>query len=77
MAPTTKRTGMIGTILDWLKSGREITALEAAKMWDELNLRNKISILRSDGWPIHSREEKAKHGGVYKVYFLDGEKSVS
>lgn len=68
---------MVQVVLDWLKSGREITAIEAAKMWDELNLRNKISILRSDGWPIHSREEKAKHGGVYKVYFLDGEKTAS
>lgn len=75
MAPTTKRTGMVQTVLDWLKSGQEITALEAAKMWGELNLRNKISTLRSDGWPIHSREEKSPHGGVYKVYFLDGEKA--
>jgi len=76
MALTTKRTGMVVTVLDWLKSGREITALEASKMWNELNLRNKISVLRSDGWPIHSREEKSPHGGVYKVYFLDGEKSA-
>lgn len=76
MAPTTKRTGMIETVLDWLKKGNEITALEASRMWNELNLRNKISILRADGWPIHSREEKAPHGGKYKVYFLDGEKSV-
>ena len=77
MAPNTKRTGMVQVVLDWLKSGREITAIEAAKMWDELNLRNKISILRSDGWPIHSREEKAKHGGIYKVYFLDGENKIA
>lgn len=75
MAPTTKRTGMIETVLDWLKSGREITALEAAKMWNELNLRNKISILRADGWPIHSREEK-QNGKVFKVYFLDGCKNA-
>lgn len=77
MGQNLKRTGMVQVVLDWLKSGREITALEAARMWDELNLRNKISVLRSDGWPIHSREEKAKHGGVYKVYFLDGEKTAS
>lgn len=77
MAQNTKRTGMIGVILDHLKNGNEITAIEAAKMWDELNLRNKISILRSDGWPIHSREEKAKYGGIYKVYFLDSEKPAS
>lgn len=77
MAPTTKRTGMIGVILDHLKKGNEITAIEAAKMWDELNLRNKICILRSDGWPIHSREEKSKNGVFYKVYFLDGEKTAS
>lgn len=76
MAPMTKRSGMVQTVLNWLKSGREITALEAAHMWNELNLRNKISILRADGWPIHSREEKAPGKGIYKVYFLDGEKSV-
>lgn len=76
MAILTKRSGMIGVILDHLKNGNEITALEASKKWDELNLRNKICILRSDGYPIHSREEKAKHGGIYKVYFLDGEKTA-
>jgi len=76
MAILTKRSGMIGVILDHLKNGNEITALEASKKWDELNLRNKICILRSDGYPIHSREEKSKHGGVYKVYFLDGEKTA-
>lgn len=77
MAPSTKRTGMVSTVLEYLKSGHEITALEAAKMWDELNLRNKISTLRSDGWPIHSREEKSPNGGLYKVYFLAGEKATA
>lgn len=77
MSLTTKRTGMVQVVLDWLKSGREITAIEAAKMWDELNLRNKICILRSDGWPINSREERSKNNKPYKVYFLDGEKTAS
>ena len=76
MATATKRTGMIGVILDHLKNGNEITAIQASQKWNELNLRNKICILRSDGYPIHSREEKSKNGGFYKVYFLDGEKKA-
>lgn len=74
MAITTKRTSMVSTVLDWLQGGREISALDAAMMWGELNLRNKISVLRADGWPITSREEMSKNGRKYKVYFLDGEK---
>lgn len=77
MAPTTKRSGMVSVVLDYLKAGNEITAIEAAQMWGELNLRNKISALRTDGWPIHSRQEKSvRSGAIYKVYFLDGHKNA-
>jgi len=77
MAPTTKRSGMVSVVLNYLQAGNEITAMEAATLWGELNLRNKISALRTDGWPIHSRQERStKTGAIYKVYFLDGQKTA-
>ena len=67
-----KYGGMVGVVLNWLRRGNEITAIEAVKMWNELNVRNKISILRERGWPIRSREERnPTTGAVYKVYYLD------
>ena len=64
-------TTMIATILEYLKTGKSITAYEAATMWGELNLRNKISDLRKRGWNILSEEIPSKKGGKFKRYYLD------
>jgi len=66
-----RNRGMITTVLNYLKEGNEISAIQASSMWNELNVRNKISILREEGWPITSSEEPSKHGGYYKVYSLN------
>lgn len=66
--------GMITTVLNHLKKGYEITGMQAAKDWETLNIRNQISTLRSEGWPIRSRFEHPKQGSKYKVYFLDMDK---
>jgi len=66
-----RHTGMILKVLNHLKSGRELSQADAAELWREYNVRNKISTLRSEGWPIHSREVPSDRGGKYKVYFLD------
>ncbi len=67
----TKSRNMVDIVKDYLKQGKEITALDAVALWNELNLRNKISILRRRGWQILSREEPSENGGKYKVYYLD------
>jgi len=66
-----KAKNMIDVVKEYLKQGNEITALDAVALWNELNLRNKISILRRRGWQILSREEPSEKGGKYKVYYLD------
>ena len=67
----TKSRNMVDIVKDYLKQGKEITALDAVALWNELNLRNKISILRRRGWQILSREVPSENGGKYKVYYLD------
>lgn len=68
--------GMTKKVLDYLKAGNELTQADAAEIWREYNVRNKISVLRSDGWPINSREEPSDRGGKYKVYFMDMDRSL-
>lgn len=63
--------GMMKTVLDFLIAGNEVDALFAAKKWNELNLRNKISRLRAKGWNILDKECELESGHRYKVYWLD------
>ena len=70
-----KDRGMVSTVLHYLQSGEELSAAIAVDLWDEYNVRNKISTLRSNGWPIEGREEPAERGGKYKIYTLDMDKS--
>jgi hypothetical protein len=64
---------MVQTVLEYLQTGRSITAFEAVEIWGELNLRNKISELRRQGWQIHSEEVESARGGKFKNYYLNME----
>jgi hypothetical protein len=68
--------GMVLKVLNYLKDGSELSQADAADLWNEYNVRNKICVLRSDGWPIRSREEPSPRGGKYKVYFMDMDRSI-
>jgi hypothetical protein len=70
---TQKHRSMVQVVLDYLKTGKSITAYEAVDLWGELNLRNKISELRRHGWQIHSDEVQAERGGKFKKYYLNME----
>ena len=72
-----KHTPMVTVVLEWLKAGNEITQKDAAGRWQEYNLRNKISVLRSRGWEILSREEPSPRGGTYKVYYMSERQLMS
>jgi len=66
---TQKHRSMVQVVLDYLKTGKSITAYEAVDLWGELNLRNKISELRRQRWQIHSDEAQAERGGKFKKYY--------
>lgn len=73
MLRTSKHRSMVDVVLEYLKAGNSITALDAFELWKELNLRNKISELRRRGWQILSDEEQSDNGGKFKKYYLDFE----
>lgn len=56
-------------ILEYLKSGHTLTALEALKIFGTMNLRNRISELRAEGHNIADRtihdEKTGKHYSQY------------
>ncbi len=70
---TSKHRSMVQVVLEHLKEGKSITAYEAVELWGELNLRNKISELRRQGWQIHSEEIPSPNGGKFKKYYLNME----
>lgn len=63
--------GMMKTVLDYLLEGNELDAMYAAHTWNELNVRNKISMLRAKGWNILDRDAEGDSGHPHKVYWLD------
>jgi len=65
------RKSMIEVVYDYLKQGNEISARDAATLWGELNLRNKIVALRKRGVTILAREEiNPRTKSRYKVYYM-------
>lgn len=70
---TSKHRSKERIILDHLQTGKSITAYEAVELYGELNLRNKISNLRKDGWQIHSDSLPSENGGQFKRYYLNME----
>lgn len=63
--------GMMKVVLDYLLAGNELDSMYAAHTWNELNVRNKISILKTKGWNILDRYAEVKNGNPYKIYWLD------
>lgn len=76
MLKTCGHRGMVSKVFDYLMDGHKLSAVDAFALWNEMNVRNKICILRSDGWPIRSEEKPSEKGGSYKVYFMDMDKSL-
>ena len=63
--------GMMKVVLDFLLDGNEVDAMYAARTWNELNVRNKISQLRDKGWNILDRDAVVESGHPHKIYWLD------
>lgn len=63
------------SILEYLKSGKRLTALEALSLFGTMNLRNRISELRQEGYNIQDKlihnENNKKH---YSQYWLEESK---
>ena len=70
-----KHSGKIGTVLEFLKSGKEVTQDLAGSLWRDYNLRNSIHLLRSEGWPIDDRRGQSSDGFSFKFYWLDMDQS--
>jgi len=63
--------GMMKVVLDFLLEGNEVDAMYAARTWNELNVRNKISRLREQGWNILDKDAEVETGHPHKIYWLD------
>jgi hypothetical protein len=63
--------GMMKVVLDFLIDGNEVDAMYAARTWNELNVRNKISRLREHGWNILDKDAEVENGHPHKIYWLD------
>lgn len=58
-------------ILDWLKSGKPITVVMAIQMFDCLNLKNIIALLRKDGYNIDTESVITQDGRRFFRYVLN------
>lgn len=64
-----ERDSQCKTILDYLKTGKGLTQLEASDMWDITRLAARVSDLRKRGYDIVS-VQIGKGFGSYVRYFL-------
>lgn len=69
-APVNKRP-MTQLILDHLKSGRTITAVEAAALWRVRSLTKRIHEIRSMGFNVVSHPQQDSTGQRYVRYRLE------
>lgn len=60
-------------ILEYLKTGATLEPMTALKLWGCWSLSQRITELRADGVPIHSKIVTAPSGKRHAVYWLDGE----
>jgi hypothetical protein len=67
-----KRGSQCNTILDYLKTGKGITQIEATRLWDITRLAARVSDLRKRNYPIASVREGVGFGS-YVRYYLDEE----
>lgn len=67
--PLNKKS-MTALILDHLKKGKTITAVEAAALWRVRSLTRRISDIRAKGHVILAEEQKDTTGQKYVRYSL-------
>lgn len=58
-------------ILEWLKSGKPITAIMAVQMFNCINLSNIISKLRKEGYIIDTETVLTSNGDKFGRYVLN------
>lgn len=58
-------------VLNFLQSGKSLTALEALSLFGTMNLRNRISELRAEGYPILDEEIRGSNGKRFNKYFME------
>lgn len=62
-------------VLTWLKSGRELTPLDALNTFGCFRLSARIYDLRKDGWPIECERRAVTNDKVIGVYRMTTEES--
>ncbi len=60
-------------ILDYLMTGATLEPMTAFNLWGCWSLSQRITELRQDGLPIHSKMVTAPSGKRHAVYWLDKE----
>ena len=60
-------------VLDFLKGGNTITAMNGFEQLKIVSVRDYISMLKKDGVPIQSEWRKSPSGKRYKAYWLEKE----
>lgn len=67
-----KRCSQCNTILDYLKTGKGITQIEATHLWDITRLAARVSDLRKRNYPIVSVREGVGFGSYVRYYLDEG-----
>lgn len=62
-------------VLTHLKTGKELTPIEALESFGCFRLASRIYDLKQDGWPIHCERRAMHNGKVVGVYTLNMNKS--
>lgn len=58
-------------ILEHLMTGEQLEPMKALKLWHCFSLAQRISEMKQDGIPIHSKIVTAPSGKRHAVYWLD------
>lgn len=61
-------------VLDYLKTGKILTPIEALDLFGCFRLSARIYELKSDGWPIHCDRRKLDNGKVVGHYSMTQDK---
>jgi len=67
---TNRRPTQAGRILEYLRAGNRITALEALDAFGCFRLAARIHELRRDGWQINERTVETRGGKKVAEYWL-------
>ena len=71
-AETHKRPTQAGRILDYLREGHRITALEALELFQCFRLAARVHELRREGWNIIERTVETASGKRIAQYSMEG-----